>query len=118
MQTCIACQRPQPEINRFCTHCGRQLDESAEAAPASPSDRPAPGQLNIQVLYGMVAALVLAIVFPPWETPPDQQPEFLGMHFILSPPNPEAVVSRMLQTIELVTITIAGLYGAFLFRQK
>ncbi|MBH0200443.1 MAG: hypothetical protein HP497_13695 [Nitrospira sp.] len=70
------------------------------------------------MLYGMVAALVLAIVFPPWETPPDQPPEFLGMHFILSPPNPDAVVSRMLQTIELVTITIAGLYGAFLFRKK
>jgi len=118
MQTCSACQRPQPEINRFCTYCGRRLDEKAEVTPPSPSDRSEPGQLNIQVLYGMVAALVLAIVFPPWETPPDRPPEFLGMHFILSPPNPEAVVSRMLQTIELVTITIAGLYGAFLFRQK
>jgi hypothetical protein len=40
------------------------------------------------------------------------------MHFILSPPTPEAVVSRMLLTIELVTIAIAGMYGAFLFRQK
>ena len=118
MQTCTACQRPQPEINRFCTYCGRQLDEKAEATPASQPDRSTPGQLNLQVLYGMVAALVLAIVFPPWEAPPDQPPEFLGMHFILSPPNPDAVVSRMLQTIELVTITIAGLYGAFLFREK
>lgn len=118
MQNCPACQRLQPEINRFCTHCGRQMPESAEATPPSPSDRSEPGQLNIQVLYGMVAVLVLAIVFPPWEAPPDQPPEFLGMHFILSPPSPDAVVSRMLQTIELVTITIAGLYGAFLFRQK
>ena len=118
MQTCAACQRPQPEINRFCTHCGRQLDGKAEAIPPSRSDRSSPGQLNIRVLYGMIAALVLAIVFPPWEAPPDQPPEFLGMHFILSPPNPDAVVSRMLQTIELVTITIAGLYGAFLFREK
>ena len=66
----------------------------------------------------MVVVLILAILFPPWETPPTQTPEFLGMHFILSPPNPDAVVSRMLQTIELVTITIAGLYGAFLFREK
>jgi hypothetical protein len=66
----------------------------------------------------MVAALALAFVFPPWEAPPDQPPEFLGMHFILSPPNSDAVVSRMLQTIELVTIAIAGLYGAFLFREK
>jgi hypothetical protein len=27
-------------------------------------------------------------------------------------------VSRLLLTIELVTIAIAGMYGAFLFRQK
>jgi hypothetical protein len=40
------------------------------------------------------------------------------MHFLLSPPTPEAVVSRMLLTIELVTIAIAGLYGSFLFRTK
>ena len=118
MQICAACQRSQPEINRFCTHCGRQLNEKAETALPSRSDRSAPGQLNIQVLYGMVAALVLAIVFPPWEAPPEQPPEFLGMHFIFSPPNPDAVVSGMLQTIELVTITIAGLYGAFMFRKK
>ncbi len=118
MQTCPSCQRAQPEINRFCTHCGRRIDGNAEAISPSRSDRSAPGQLNIQVLYGMVATLVLAIVFPPWETPPDQPPEFLGMHFIFSPPNPEAVVSSMLQTIELVTITIAGMYGAFLFRKK
>ncbi len=66
----------------------------------------------------MVAALILALLFPPWETPPSQAPEFLGMHFILSAPAPEAVVSRMLLTIELVTIAIAGMYGAFLFRTK
>ena len=40
------------------------------------------------------------------------------MYFILSPPAPEAVVSRMLLTIELVKIAIAGMYGAFLFRKK
>jgi hypothetical protein len=66
----------------------------------------------------MVVALIVAVLFPPWETPPTQAPEFLGMHFILSPPAPEAVVSRMLLTIELVTIAIAGMYGAFLFRKK
>jgi hypothetical protein len=66
----------------------------------------------------MVAVLILALLFPPWETPPSQTPEFLGMHFILSPPFPEAVVSRMLVTIELVTIAIAGMYGSFLFRKK
>ena len=66
----------------------------------------------------MVVLLILALLFPPWETPPEQQPEFLGIHFILSPPVSDAVVSRMLLTIELVTIAIAGLYGAFLFRKK
>lgn len=70
------------------------------------------------MLYGMVAVLVLAVLFPPWEATLDQTPEFLGMHFILSPPIPEAIVSRILLTIELLTITIAGLYGAFLFRTK
>jgi hypothetical protein len=62
--------------------------------------------------------LIVAVLFPPWETPPDRPPEFLGMHFILSPPTPDAVVSRMLLTIELVTLAIAGLYAAFLFRKK
>jgi hypothetical protein len=66
----------------------------------------------------MVATLSLAILFPPWETPSSQAPEFLGLHFIFSPPTPEAIVSRLLLTIELVTIAIAGLYGSFLFRQK
>ncbi|MGC4097473.1 MAG: hypothetical protein QM706_10185 [Nitrospira sp.] len=118
MQICPACRRPQPEINRFCIQCGRRFDGDLENLSNSRPDRPAPEQLNITVLYGMVAGLILAVVFPPWETPPTQTPEFLGMHFILSPPVPEAVVSRMLLTIELVTIAIAGMYGAFLFRKK
>jgi hypothetical protein len=66
----------------------------------------------------MVGLLILAVLFPPWETPPSQPPDFLGMHFILAPPTADAVVSRLLLTIELVTIAIAGLYGAFLFRRK
>ena len=74
--------------------------------------------MDLRFLYGMVAALSLAILFPPWETPPSQAPEFLGIHFILTPPTPDAIVSRLLLTIELVTITIAGLYGSFLFRSK
>lgn len=118
MQVCTACQRSQPEINRFCVQCGRRLDGSANASSPFRPARSTPGQLNINVLYGMVVLLILALLFPPWETPPTQEPEFLGMHFVLSPPAPEAVVSRMLLTIELVTIAIAGMYGAFLFRQK
>jgi hypothetical protein len=118
MQTCPACHRSLPEINRFCTQCGQRLNGSASTTPASRPNGPAPEQLNINVLYGMVAALVLAVLFPPWEAPPSQTPEFLGMHFILSPPAPDAIVSRMLLTIELVTITIAGLYGSFLLRNR
>jgi hypothetical protein len=72
----------------------------------------------MQVLYAMVAALILALLFPPWETPPSQAPEFLGLHFILTPPEPDAVISRLLITIELITISIAGLYGAFLLRKR
>ncbi len=118
MQTCLSCQRSQPEINRFCTHCGHRLDGSGGGASASRFNAEAPEQLNITILYVMVAALILAVLCPPWETPPEQQPEFLGLSFILSPPTAEAVVSRMLLTIELVTIAIAGFYGAFLFRRK
>ncbi len=70
--------------------------------------------LNINVLYAMVGVLILALVFPPWETPPSQTPEFLGLHFILQPPRPDAIVSRLLLTIELTTIAIAGLYLSFL----
>jgi hypothetical protein len=118
MQSCSSCKRSQPEINRFCTHCGRRLDRSGGEDSGSRPDAEAPEQMNIAVLYGMVAALILAVLCPPWETSPDQQPEFLGLSFILSPPTAEAVVSRMLLTIELVTIAIAGFYGAFLMRKK
>lgn len=118
MQICRSCNRSQSEINRFCTHCGRRLDGSGGEDSGSRPDAETPEQMNIAVLYGMVAALILAVLCPPWETSPDQQPEFLGLSFILSPPTAEAVVSRMLLTIELVTIAIAGFYGAFLFRRK
>jgi hypothetical protein len=116
MTPCPNCRRELPEIYRFCTQCGTALDGSA--VPVHRTSVLSPEALNIQVLYGMVAVLVLALLFPPWETPPTQAPEFLGLHFILAPPSPEAVVSRLLMTIELVTIAIAGLYGAFLLRNK
>ena len=119
MQVCPACSRSQPEINRFCIQCGRRLDGlPAGSTTSQHHTNAAPEQLNLTVLYGMVVVLILAVLFPPWETPPTQTPEFLGMYFIFSPPAPEAVVSRMLLTIELVTIAIAGMYGAFLFRKK
>ncbi|MCX5723344.1 MAG: zinc ribbon domain-containing protein [Nitrospirae bacterium] len=120
MKICPSCRRELPEINRYCTQCGQRLhaDPVELPTPPPPQSESQPDQLNIQVLYGMVAALSLAILFPPWETPPSQAPEFLGMHFVLTPPTPEAIISRLLLTIELVTIAIAGFYGSFLFRRK
>lgn len=121
MQTCPTCHQSLPEINRFCTQCGQRLavtTASAAPAPAPPPQTTAPEQLNLNVLYGMVGTLIVAVLFPPWETPPTQPPEFLGFHSVLSPPIPEAIISRMLLTIELVTLTIAGLYAAFLLRRR
>ena len=118
MQTCPSCHQSLPEINRFCTRCGQRVVATAVPSPA-PSAQPAtPEQLNLNVLYGMVGTLILAVLFPPWETPPTQPPEFLGFHSVLSPPTPEAIISRMLLTIELTTVTIAGLYAAFFFRRR
>jgi hypothetical protein len=116
MKACPSCQRELPQIYRYCTHCGTRLDGESRPTPVKPDSTP--DALNLQILYGMVAMLVLALHFPPWETPASQAPEFLGLHFILAPPTPDAVVSRLLITIELVTIAIAGLYGAFLFRKQ
>ena len=116
MKPCPNCRRELPEIYRYCTECGTPLDGSVVAANRNTAI--SPEALNLHVLYGMIAVLILALLFPPWETPPTQAPEFLGLHFILAPPTPDAMVSRLLLTIELVTIAIAGLYGAFLFRQR
>ena len=122
MKICPSCRRELPEISRYCAQCGQRLHADPFEVPSpQPPPPPAthePGQLNIEILYGMVATLSLALLFPPWETPPSQVPEFLGLHFILSPPTPDAIVSRLLLTIELVTIAIAGMYGSFLFRKK
>ena len=116
MKACPNCRRELPEIYRYCTACGTALDGSARSTNGKPTL--AQEALNVRVLYGMVARLVLALLFPPWETPASEAPEFLGWHFILAPPTPDAAVSRLLITIELVTIAIAGLYGAFLLRNR
>ena len=120
MQICPSCRQSLPEINRFCTRCGQRLAASAPHSSTLPPSAPpaTPEQLNLNVLYGMVGMLILIVLFPPWETPPTQSPEFLGIHFFLSPPAPDAIVSRMLLTIELTTVTIAGLYAAFFFRRR
>jgi hypothetical protein len=119
MKRCPSCQQELPEISRYCTQCGKPVDGLADArAAAGTSAGVKREDLNITMLYGMVAALLLALIFPPWETPASQVPEFLGFHFILNPPSADAVVSRLLLTIELTTLAIAGLYLSFLFRSK
>jgi hypothetical protein len=74
--------------------------------------------LNLRILYIMVGLLILSVLFPPWQTPSDQTPEFLGFHFILSPPLEGAQRSPILQTIQLFTIAVAGLYFSWVFREK
>ena len=118
MKRCPSCQQELPEISRYCTQCGNPVEGKAGARVSDVAPAMKREDLNITVLYGMVAALVLALLFPPWETPASQTPEFLGLHFILNPPRPDAVISRLLLTIELTTLTIAGLYLSFLFRNK
>ncbi len=128
LNTCGFCGHALPENSRFCTHCGRRVDlsPSTEGGGATrPQDRRQSEELNLHVLYGMVAALVLALFFPPWEAPPGHPPEFVGFHFILSPPqiadnggDTTGVISRFLWMIDLVTIAIAGFYLSWLFRKK
>lgn len=120
MRTCAYCGQALPDESRYCTRCGERVEDVSRSMTAAPEEHTGSQrgqeQLNLRVLYLMVALLVLAVLFPPWESPPGQPPEYLGMHFILNPPSPDAVVSRMLLTIELVTIAVGGLYLSWLLR--
>ena len=117
MKTCAACQHELSPEDRYCTQCGRPA-LPASSAHQPPADGTAVEEMNITALYVMAGALMLALLFPPWEAPPGAAPEFLGFHFCLSPPEPDAVVSRLVMTIELTTIAIAGLYLSWLLRKK
>ncbi len=110
-QTCSSCGLGIVRGARHCLKCGTQVDAQQQKERAGES-------LNIRILYIMVSILILALVFPPWEAPPGEPPQFLGLSFILSPPREGAIISRMLQTIQLVTIAVGGMYGAWLFRSK
>ena len=110
-RTCRSCGFGIPTEGRYCLRCGTQVD--------TPEQEPRVGEaLNIRILYVMVGVLILAVLFPPWEAAPGEPPQFLGLRFILSPPREGAVVSRLLQTIQLITIAVGGMYGAWLFRSK
>lgn len=110
---CRSCGAETPPHGRFCIACGRPVEAQSERSDARE-------EMNLAVLYGMAAALVLAVLFPPWESPPGEAPEFLGFHFILTGPGAarEGVISRFLWTIELITIASAGFYFSWLFRKQ
>ena len=114
MKRCSACGYELSDESRYCTRCGRALLPASSTTPAGREAE----EMNMTVLYAMVGLLVLALLFPPWETPPAQTAEFLGFHFIMGPPDPDAGVSRLLLTVELITIAVAGFYLSWLFRKK
>ena len=108
---CPSCGYALTPNGRFCPKCGTRADQKREVEPQQES-------LNIRILYIMVGLLILAVLFPPWQTPLDQTPEFLGFHFILSPPSEGAQRSPILHTIQLFTIAVAGLYFSWVYRGK
>jgi len=114
MKRCSACGYELADESLYCIRCGRAL---LPPSLSTPEGREAEA-MNLSVLYVMVGLLVLVLLFPPWETPPGQPPEFLGFDFITSPPEPDAAVSRLLLTVELITIAVAGFYLSWLFRKK
>lgn len=121
MKTCETCGAELPEYSRFCMRCGRPLESETAGGDhrAGPPESPVREEMNPRVLYAMVLGLVVAVLFPPWETAPGEPPEFLGFHFILTGPEPprDGVISRFLWMIELVTIAIAGFYFSWFFRK-
>ena len=110
-RTCPSCRFGIPTGGRYCLRCGTKVDENEQ-------ERRAGEHLNIRILYIMVGILILAVFFPPWEAAPGEPPQFLGLSFILSPPREGAIVSRILQTIQLVSIATGGMYAAWFFRSK
>ena len=124
MKRCQACGHELSDESLFCTQCGNPMHPDFAARPLD-AGRTEREEMNMPLLYGMVALLLLALVFPPWETPGDQAPAFLGFHFILSPPEAgmidgdgEVSISWLLLTIELTTIAIGGFYLSWLLRKK
>jgi len=108
---CPSCGYGLQLNGRFCPKCGNRADRKVEVEPQQEG-------LNLRILYIMAGLLILAVLFPPWQTPLDQTPEFLGFHFILSPPSEGAQRSPILHTIQLFTIAVAGLYFSWVYRGK
>ena len=120
---CRFCGQQLPEKSQFCTQCGNPTgilsNETMERNQRKPTNSQ-PEEMNMTVLYVMVSLLILTVLFPPWESPPGQPPEFLGFHFIANPPTTEfgsGIISYFLWTIALVTVAIAGFYFSWYFRK-
>ncbi len=111
-KSCPACGQSLPSHVRLCPNCGKPLSSDSLYAERVKEI------LNLRILYIMVGLLIMAVLFPPWEAAPGEPPAYLGMHFFMSRPEPGAVISRLLQSIELVTIAIAGMYFSWLFRYR
>ena len=121
MQTCRSCGHEGPESSRFCTRCGTALSAATPLTSSVGAVRRDREEMNVAILYAMVVALIVALLVPPWEAPPGQPPAFLGFHFFHQPPETgqdSGIISRLLLTIELVTIAVAGFYFSWLFRRK
>ncbi len=106
---CSSCGYGLTLKGRFCPKCGNRTDRKSEEEPKQET-------LNLRILYIMVGSLILSVLFPPWQTAPDHALEFLGFHFIFSPPAEGAERSPALQTIQLFAIAVAGLYFSWVYR--
>ena len=116
LTTCAQCGSVLGSEARFCPQCGHpQLSRTFEGqTPPAPAIKE---EMNVTILYLMVGILILVVLFPPWETPPDQPPAFLGFYSLWSRPK-EGVVSNMLLIIETSTVAIAGVYLSWVLRKK
>ena len=116
LSTCVQCGAVLDAEARFCPQCGHpQPSRTSEGRkPETPAVKE---EMNMTVLYAMVGVLILAVLFPPWETPPDQPPAFLGLYPLWSRPE-NGIVSNMLLIIETSTIAIAGVYLSWILRKK
>jgi hypothetical protein len=116
LSTCAQCGSVVAADVRFCPQCGHpqpsRASEGRKAQTAAIKE-----EMNVTILYLMVGILILVVLFPPWETPPDQPPAFLGFYSLWSRPK-EGVVSNMLLIIETMTTAIGGIYASWLFRRR
>ncbi|MGE3153255.1 MAG: zinc-ribbon domain-containing protein [Nitrospiraceae bacterium] len=117
LTTCVNCGIVLGSEARFCPQCGRP-QPARTVDGSSPQANAIKEEMSMPVLYVMIGILLLAFLFPPWESPPSEPPAFLGFHPFRKPPTATAVISRMLLIIETMTTVIGGVYASWLFRRR